>query len=55
MPDRKADSTGRRNTFILEVCDGDESETYAGIAHRCAAAVGSGSGFASADAVTGSP
>ena len=34
--------------------DGDESETYAGLAFRCAAAVGSRSGFASADAVTGS-
>uniref|UniRef100_UPI0027DE14E9 hypothetical protein n=1 Tax=Amycolatopsis sp. MtRt-6 TaxID=2792782 RepID=UPI0027DE14E9 len=41
-----ADSTGRRNTLITEVCDGARSEAGAGGTGGCAAAVGSGSGVA---------
>jgi putative transposase len=50
----EADSTGRRNTSITEVCDGDEQEADAAGARGCSAAVGGGSGVAAADAVTGS-
>ena len=49
----RADSTGRRNTSITEVCDGDEQEAVAAGARGCSAAVGGGSGVAAADAVTG--
>ena len=47
-----ADSTGRRNTPITEVCDGTGQADAAG-ACGCSAAVGGGSGVAAADAVTG--
>ena len=49
----KADSTGRRNTSITEVCDGGEQEADAADARGCTPAVGSGSGVAAADAFTG--
>ncbi len=48
----KANSTGRRNTSITEVCDGTGEADAAG-ARECSAAVGGGSGVAAADAVTG--
>ena len=50
---RRADSTGRRNTSITEVCDGTRQEAVAGAAGGCAAAVGGGSGVAAADAFAG--
>jgi hypothetical protein len=50
---RKADSTGRRNTLITEVCDGRQHEVGAG-AGRGAEAVGGGPGAPGADAVAGS-
>ena len=51
--DRKADSTGRRNTLITEVCGGEFEEAVAGATGGCAAAVGSGQGAAAGDAVAG--
>src|SRR5436190_22363001 len=50
---RMADSTGRRNTLITEVCDGTTEEADAASAGRGPAAVGCGQGDAGADAVTG--
>jgi transposase InsO family protein len=50
-----ADSTGRRNTSMTEVCGGGRTETFGagwyGVDSRSAAAVGGGSGVADADAL----
>ena len=48
----KADSTGRRNTSITEVCDGTWQEAVARGADRCPAPVGSGPGTTRTDAFT---
>lgn len=53
MREARADSTGRRNTSVMEVCDGTGQEAVAAGAGGCPAAVGGGSGVAAADAVTG--
>jgi hypothetical protein len=50
----KADSTGRRNTLIMEVCGGELEEAVAGASARCAAAMGSGQGASAGDAIAGS-
>ena len=47
----EADSTGRRNTLMTEVCGGAGKADAAG-ACGCSAAVGGGSGVAAGDAVT---
>src|SRR5690606_26456125 len=54
MPAVKADSSGRRNTSVVEVLDGPVEEAGAWGSGWGAAAVGGGSGFTAADAVTGS-
>ncbi len=48
-----ADSTGRRNTSMTEVCGGEFEEAVAGASAGRAAAVGSGQGAAAGDALTG--
>ena len=49
----RADSTGRRNTSMMEVCGGEFEEALAGATCGCAAAVGGGPGVAAGDALTG--
>jgi hypothetical protein len=50
--EKEADSTGRRNTSITEVCDGSRQKAVTGGAGRCQAAMGSGPGPASTDALS---
>jgi hypothetical protein len=50
---RRANSTGRRNTLMTEVCGGEFEEVVAGATVGRAAAVGRGQGAAASNAVAG--
>jgi hypothetical protein len=50
----EADSSGRRNTLMTEVCGGEFEEALAGATCGCAPAVGCGSGAAAGNAIAGS-